>query len=198
MTAAAYEAFRAQPTACGADAPSPATSMQFDEPGDAGLDGPARVELETSCGVITIELDPEAAPEAANSFLFLAEEGYFDGTAVHRVVPGSFVQAGDPTASARGGPGYLLPDELPAPDTLYTRGMVAMANAGPDTAGSQFFIMLADLALPPAYTIFGRVVAGFDALDALADVPLGPGAIDSVPSRPLETIYLERVRPAGD
>jgi cyclophilin family peptidyl-prolyl cis-trans isomerase len=197
VTADTYEAFRAQPAACGAETPPPATEMTFDAPGDAGVTGPVRVVITTSCGDITIELDPGLAPQAVNSFVFLAEEGYFDGQASHRVVPGNFVQAGDPTASGLGSPGYRLPDELPPAGTVYTRGTIAMANAGPNTAGSQFFIMLADLPLPPSYSIFGRVVGGFETLDLIESIPLGQSPTEAAASRPMESLYLERVTVAG-
>jgi cyclophilin family peptidyl-prolyl cis-trans isomerase len=198
VDSAAYEAFRAQPTACGASAPAAASAMQFAAPGDAGVDGPVRVVLHTSCGPITLELDPALAPETVNSFVFLARQGYFDGTVSHRVVPGFVFQAGDPTATGTGDPGYSVPDEFPPAGFTYGRGVVAMANSGlPDSGGSQFFIALADIDLPPNYTVFGRVVDGFDALAAIAAVPMGPNPPDPVNSRPLETIYLERVEVVG-
>ena len=197
VTAATYEAFRAQPTACGAEAPAPVTEMSFERPQDAGVSGTVQVVIATSCGDITVELDPSLAPENVNSFVFLAREGYFDGQASHRVIPGNFMQAGDPTASGLGGPGYDLPDELPAAGTLYTRGTVAMANAGPNTAGSQFFIMLADLPLPPAYSIFGQVVDGFETLDRIESIELGQSATEAAASRPEESLYLESVTVAG-
>jgi cyclophilin family peptidyl-prolyl cis-trans isomerase len=194
-----YQAFRAQPTACGAAAPAAATAMQFDAAGDAGIDGAVRVVLHTSCGDITLELDPALAPATVNSFVFLAQQGYFDGTISHRVVPGFVFQAGDPTATGRGDPGYSLPDEFPAAGFTYTRGVVAMANSGlPDSGGSQFFIALEDIDLAPSYTVFGRVIDGFDTLERIAAVPMASNSSDPVPSRPTETIYLETVEIAGD
>jgi cyclophilin family peptidyl-prolyl cis-trans isomerase len=198
VTAPSYLAFRDQPVACGADRPPPAEDLSWEAPGDQGLSGPVSATVTTSCGAFTIEVDPGAAPQAANSFVFLAREGYFDGTVTHRVVPGNFIQFGDPTATGRGGPGYRLPDELPSPGTVYTRGTVAMANAGPNTAGSQFFVMLADLPLPADYTIFGRVTSGLETLDRIATVPLAVNPPDVSPSRPMETVYVERVAVAGD
>jgi len=193
-----YQAFRAQPTACGAEAPAPAVAMQFTAPGDAAITGPLQVVLHTSCGPITLELDPALAPETVNSFVFLARQGYFDGTVSHRVMPGFVFQAGDPTASGTGSPGYRLPDEFPPAGFAYTKGVVAMANTGaPESGGSQFFIALDDIGLPPAYTVFGRVIEGFDALEQIAALPMGPNLGDPVPSRPLETVYLERVEVAG-
>lgn len=189
-----YDGFRAQPTACGADAPEPIELMTFDEPEDMAIDPatPITVTISTSCGDIVVELDPSIAPETVNSFVFLAEQGFFDGGASHRIAPGYLMQAGDPTATGRGGPGYSLPDELPTDDTPYTRGTLAMANGGPDTGGSQFFIMLDDIGLPPDYSVFGRVVEGFEVLDAIAAVPLGFTSRGE-PSSPLESVYLAKV-----
>jgi len=127
--------------------------------------------LRTNHGDIAIELFPAEAPLAVNSFLFLAGEGYYDGVTFHRVVPGFVIQGGDPTGTGRGGPGYSFRDELEA-GRRYSRGTVAMANAGPNTNGSQFFICLGDLAkLPNKYTIFGQVTSGMEAVDAIAALP---------------------------
>jgi cyclophilin family peptidyl-prolyl cis-trans isomerase len=189
-----YEGFRAQPTACGAKAPDPIELMTFDEPEDMSLDPTTAitVTISTSCGDIVAELDPSVAPETVNSFVFLAEQGYFDGGASHRIAPGFVMQAGDPTATGRGGPGYAIADELPPDDFLYTRGTLAMANAGPGTGGSQFFIMLDDAGLPPAYSVFGQVVEGLEVLDLIASVPLGFSP-SGEPSSPLESVYLVAV-----
>ena len=191
-----YAGYLDQPTACGADQPDPAEAMQFESPEDMGVDGPTIVTLATSCGPIEITLDPSVAPATVNSFVFLAQEGYFDGTVSHRVVPGFMMQAGDPTATGLGGPGYRLPDELPGDGATYTRGTVAMANGGPGTAGSQFFILFGEASwLPPQYSIFGEVTSGFEALDAIETVPLGrgPASADPSPSTPLESIFIESV-----
>ncbi len=193
-----YAAFRAQPTACGADRPPEAAALSFAAPGDAGLDPAAAVEvtISTSCGDIVVLLDPQLAPETVNSFVFLASNGFFDGTASHRIVPGFVVQAGDPTATGFGGPGYVIPDELPPPERVYERGDVAMANAGPGTGGSQFFIAFADLGLPTDFTVFGRVVTGFDVLDRIESIPLGLSRSGET-SAPLETLYIESVMVTG-
>jgi cyclophilin family peptidyl-prolyl cis-trans isomerase len=191
-----YAGFLRQPTACSADQPEPAEEMQFEAPADMGIGGPKLVTLTTSCGPIEITLDPSVAPATVNSFVFLAAEGYFDGTVSHRVIPGFMMQAGDPTATGLGGPGYRLPDELPADGATYARGTVAMANAGPGTAGSQFFILFGDASwLPPQYSIFGEVTSGFETLDAIEAVPLGrgPASADPSPSTPLESIFVESV-----
>ena len=192
-----YDEFRAQPTACGAQAPDPVTPMQFDAPADRDLspDATVSVTMSTSCGDLGIKLDPSLAPETVNSFVFLASEGYFDGTAIHRVIPGYIAQGGDQTATGTGGPGYAIPDEFPPPVVKYDRGVLAMANAGPGTTGSQFFVMLADGALPPQYSIFGWVTEGLEILDLLQEVPLGqsPTSRDPMPTTPLETIYINLV-----
>jgi cyclophilin family peptidyl-prolyl cis-trans isomerase len=127
-------------------------------------------ELETNHGPITIELDPQRAPQTVNNFVFLAREGFYDGVIFHRVVPGFVIQGGDPTGTGRGGPGYQFRDELEGRGD-YSRGTVAMANAGPNTNGSQFFVCLEDVGLPHSYTIFGRVSAGMEAVDAIAAAP---------------------------
>jgi len=127
--------------------------------------------LQTSAGPMTVELLAKEAPLTVNNFVFLARDGFYDGVIFHRVIRGFMVQGGDPTGTGRGGPGYRFNDEpvrLP-----YRRGIVAMANAGPNTNGSQFFIMHADYGLPPNYTIFGRLAEGEDTLDAIATAPTG-------------------------
>ena len=193
-----YAGFVAQPTACGATAPSPVIPMTFDSPEDQGLDpdGAITATIATSCGDIVVELYPDLAPETVNSFVFLARSGYFDGSVSHRVLPDFVIQAGDPTATGREGPGYTVPDELPEPGFLYEQGALAMANAGPNTTGSQFFIVLADAPLPNAYSYFGRVVSGLDTIDRIAEIPLGPNAFGES-SVPLETLYIESVDIAG-
>jgi cyclophilin family peptidyl-prolyl cis-trans isomerase len=122
----------------------------------------------TSKGTMTIALDPQAAPRTVNSFVFLARYHYFDGIVFHRVIPGFVLQGGDPTATGTGGPGYKFADELPAPGR-YELGSLAMANAGPDTNGSQFFIISGrdGMALPPNYSLFGKVVAGLETVAAI-------------------------------
>ncbi|MDJ0791941.1 MAG: peptidylprolyl isomerase [Acidimicrobiia bacterium] len=187
-----YVGYLHQPTACGADQPDPAVDMKFDEPGDAGVSAPVIVTLNTSCGPIAIAMDPSATPETVNSFVFLAEEGFFDGTVTHRVIPGFMMQAGDPTATGLGGPGYTIPDEYPD-EARYTTGVVAMANRGPGTATSQFFILFGDADwLPPTYTIFGEVVSGFETLDAIQQIDLAQST-DPTPSTPLESVFIESV-----
>lgn len=117
----------------------------------------------TNFGEYTIELDPAKAPGTVNNFVNLARSKYFDDTVCHRAIPGFMVQCGDPTATGTGGPGYNFLDELPQAGE-YAIGSVAMANAGPNTNGSQFFVITGDqgVSLPPNYTLFGKVIDGLD------------------------------------
>jgi cyclophilin family peptidyl-prolyl cis-trans isomerase len=146
----------------------------------------ATAVIETSAGTIEFELLDEIAPKAAGNFVALAKKGFYDGVIFHRVVPGFVIQGGDPDGTGRGGPGYTFEDE---PVTLgYARGTVAMANAGPNTNGSQFFICLQDLPqLPPKYTIFGQVLAGLSVVDAIAAGATGPG------DRPVAPVTMTKV-----
>ena len=141
--------------------------------------------IDTSAGTMTAELFASEAPKTVNNFVFLARDGFYDGVIFHRVISGFMIQGGDPTGTGRGGPGYRFDDE---PVTRkYSRGIMAMANAGPNTNGSQFFVMHADYGLPPNYTIFGRLTSGEDVLDKIAsaqtgaqDRPIAPVTINSV------------------
>ncbi len=134
------------------------------------LDTTYEARLDTNHGEITIRFFAEDAPQTVNNFVFLAREGFYDGVIFHRVVPGFVIQGGDPTGTGTGGPGYRFRDELEKPRP-YQRGTVAMANAGPNTNGSQFFICLEDVGLPHAYTIFGEVTGGMEAVEAIAALP---------------------------
>lgn len=193
-----YAGFRAQPTACGATQPAENTAKEYSAATNMMLDQNVKVRatITTSCGPIVVELDPAMAPETVNSFVFLASEGYFDGSISHRVLPGFVIQAGDPTGTGRGGPGYIVPDEPPPTGFEYSTGVLAMANAGPNSTGSQFFIMLGDSGLPPQYNAYGVVVQGFDAMTAIASVPLGTSARGET-SVPLETVYIESITLEG-
>src|SRR6266576_5873641 len=131
--------------------------------------------VRTNHGTIRIELLEEDAPKTTENFMTLAERGYYNGVIFHRVIKGFMIQGGDPTGTGRGGQsasGGRFDDEIDARSPVYQRGYkagtVAMANAGPNTNGSQFFIMHADYPLPPSYTIFGRVTEGQDVVDAIA------------------------------
>jgi cyclophilin family peptidyl-prolyl cis-trans isomerase len=128
-----------------------------------------RAVIRTNQGDITVELLADRAPSTVNNFVFLAREGFYDGVIFHRVIERFMIQGGDPTGTGTGGPGYRFRDELDAAQQLgYRRGTLAMANAGPNTNGSQFFIVHADAQLPPAYSVFGRTVEGLDVVDAIA------------------------------
>ena len=132
--------------------------------------------MSTSMGDLVIALDAVQAPKTVNNFVFLAREGYYDGVIFHRIIQGFMCQGGDPTGTGRGGPGYKFADELPRPGQ-YEIGSVAMANAGPNTNGSQFFIVSgpSGVGLPPQYSLFGKVVKGLDVVDQMEKVKTGPG-----------------------
>ncbi len=186
---ATYAEASAQPTACGGTAPPAPLDLTFDVPGAAPKS--AVLTFTTSCGEIAVELAADAAPDTVESMLFLASEGYFDGTICHRLVPGFVLQCGDPSGTGRGGPGYVLSDEFPNSGDVYTAGAVAMANAGPGTTGSQFFVVIGDATgLPPQFTYIGRVADPAALIEALSTVPLGLSLSGEV-SAPLETIYIE-------
>ncbi len=148
-------------------------AQQYNAPPEFALDldKSYTATLHTNHGDVAIDLKADEAPTTVNNFVFLARESYFDGVIFHRVVPGFVVQGGDPTGTGRGGPGYKFNDELHNPQP-YSRGTVAMANAGPNTNGSQFFVCLKDVGLPYSYTIFGTVTDGMEAIDAIAGLPL--------------------------
>lgn len=188
-----YAGFRDQPTACGAQQPPERQELSFSEPGDAAVSGTVTATVTTSCGDIVMSLDADASPETVNSFVFLAEEGFFDGTACHRLVDGFVLQCGDPDATGRGGPGYDIADEFPEEGFTYGNGVIAMANAGAGTTGSQFFVVTGDGSfLPPSFSILGSVVGSEDTIAALSGVTLGIGP-SGEQSSPLETIYIESV-----
>jgi cyclophilin family peptidyl-prolyl cis-trans isomerase len=142
--------------------------------------------VQTNLGAFQIQLLPQEAPRTVNNFVCLARSGYYDGTRFHRLVPGFVVQGGDPTGTGTGSPGYRFEDEVPV--RPYARGTVAMANSGPNTNGSQFFVCLVDGCqnLPPAYNIFGTVVSGMETVDAIAAVPIDQ-------DRPLQPVTIQSV-----
>ena len=145
-------------------------------------------EVVTSVGTMVIALDPVAAPKTVNNFVFLARYHYYDGVVFHRIIKGFMCQGGDPTGTGRGGPGYRFDDELPAPGR-YEVGSVAMANAGPNTNGSQFFIVSGSsgVRLPPQYSLFGKVVKGLDVVAAMEAVDTDRG------DRPKSDVVIESV-----
>ena len=148
--------------------------------------------LETSHGNIQVEFFADDAPKTVNNFVSLAKEGFYDGTPFHRIVKGFVVQGGDPTGTGTGGPGFKFEDEPVKKD--YEAGTLAMANAGPNTNGSQFFIVLEDLRgrLPKNYTIFGKVTDGMDVVKSMADVKVKSSPMGE-PSSPVEPVTLNKV-----
>ncbi len=158
--------------------------------------------IKTNMGEIKVELYKDKAPKTVENFEKLAISGFYSGIRFHRVIKGFMVQAGDPQSKDQtlkdrwgtGGPGYTFADEINPNDEIYktgyVRGTLAMANSGPNTNGSQFFIMHNDVNLPPLYTIFGKVVSGLEVVDKIANVPTYlPGQVD----RPLSDVIIESV-----
>jgi cyclophilin family peptidyl-prolyl cis-trans isomerase len=168
---------------------SSAKQQSFDGPPPMCIDTAKRygAEMVTSKGTMTIELDPVAAPQTVNNFVFLSRYHYFEDIVFHRVIPGFVLQGGDPTGTGRGGPGYRFADELPKPGR-YELGSLAMANAGPDTNGSQFFVISGPqgVRLPPQYSLFGKVVAG---LDVVASID----AVGTPSGQPTEEVTIRSV-----
>ena len=123
--------------------------------------------VKTTKGDFTFELLPNEGPKAASNFVYLTKHKFYDGLTFHRYVPGFVIQGGDPQGSGMGGPGYQFADDKVT--MAYDTGIVAMANAGPNTNGSQFFVMLANTPLPPSYSIFGRVISGMDVVQKLRE-----------------------------
>jgi cyclophilin family peptidyl-prolyl cis-trans isomerase len=144
-------------------------SKQYPSPPELSIDlaRSYTATLDTNHGEIVIELDPARSPQTVNNFVFLARDGYYDGVIFHRVIENFMIQGGDPTGTGMGGPGYKFRDEIEGHGS-YGRGTVAMANAGPHTNGSQFFICHSDTGLPHSYTIFGKVSSGMEAVDSIA------------------------------
>ncbi len=138
------------------------------------LDKKYSATLHTSAGDITFDLLAQDAPQTVNNFVFLARDGFYDGVIFHRVISGFMIQGGDPTGTGMGGPGYKFRDELAHSKSDYSRGTVAMANSGPNTNGSQFFVMHADYPLPNQYSIFGDVTEGLETVDRIAASATGP------------------------
>ena len=162
----------------------------YESPPEMAIDPDAAylVHMQLNIGEVVLQLFPKSAPMAVNSFVFLAENGWLDGNPFHRVVPGKYVQTGDPTGTGLGGPGYFLPDEIDPDLDFNQAGVAALTSTGPNTNGSQFFITLSPLPeFNGARTIFGRVVKGLDLLpdlegrDPLEDLLTPPQAyIESI------------------
>ena len=147
--------------------------------------------LQTSRGAIELELFADDAPKTVENFTRLAQDGFYDGVIFHRVIPDFMIQGGDPTGTGTGGPGYEFEDEIN--EHKVVRGALAMANAGPNTNGSQFFIVTAEAApwLDGKHTVFGRVTSGMDVVDEISDLPR------DARDRPREDVRIERVEVAA-
>ena len=195
--------------ACDAEAPRGATDPkpQFNAPAQVLEEGQTyTATMRTSCGDIVIELLAERAPETVNSFVFLAQEGYFDGTRFHRIDTSiDVIQGGDPTGTGTGGPGYTIPDELAGGET-YGPGVLAMANAGPNSGGSQFFLIFGEnghnLDGNPNYTVFGQVVEGLEVAQQIGALEIQDAAAaaagDLSGQQPAQAVYLEAVEITSD
>jgi len=151
-------------------------AAQYNNPPEMAIDlsKTYTATIDTSAGEIAVAFYSAEAPQTVNNFVFLAREGFYDDVIFHRVISGFMVQGGDPTGTGTGGPGYRFRDELGHAKSKYDRGTLAMANSGPNTNGSQFFIMHADYPLPNQYSIFGQVTEGMDIVDTIANAPKGP------------------------
>ena len=167
--------------------------QSFDSAPPMCIDSNARysAEIVTNKGTVVVELDSDRAPLTVNNFVTLARYRYFEGIECHRIIPGFMAQCGDPTATGAGGPGYTFADELPEAGE-YQIGSLAMANSGPDTNGSQWFIITGETGvnLPPNYTLFGQVTEGLDDTLPALDAAGNPES-NGVP--PLERVIIESV-----
>lgn len=193
----------ALPVACGAKAPKDAgvTKPTFAKAPSMTID-PSKTyiaTMQTSCGTIVIQLEAKAAPIGVNSFVFLARKGFYDGLTFHRIAPGFVIQGGDPQGTGSGGPGYQFKNEVSPTVTFDGAGILAYANSGPDTNGSQFFITLAaapNLNPTPqaSYTIFGKVVDGLDVVKRIGKIPGTPNPqLPGENSVPTQTVYIDKV-----
>jgi peptidyl-prolyl cis-trans isomerase B (cyclophilin B) len=171
------------------EAPQPKT-VSFKKPDQVLKPGEeATVVVKTSCGTFEIALDTKRAPKTANSFAFLAEEGFYDDLTFHRVAPGFVIQGGDPEGTGTGGPGYTV-DEAPPPNLSYTKGIVAMAKSSadpPGRSGSQFYVVTAaDAGLPPEYALVGKVSEGYDVVEKI-------DALGTPEEKPKQTVLIDEM-----
>ena len=166
-------------------------SMQYDSPPATVINETKtyKAVINTTLGAINVDLFTTEVPNTVNNFVFLAREGFYDNVIFHRVIPGFMIQGGDPTGTGMGGPGYRFNDEPVR--RQYDPGILAMANSGPNTNGSQFFIMHGAVALPPNYTIFGFATGGLDVVHAIASSPTAPGGEGSRPIEPPQILSIE-------
>lgn len=193
-----YEDYREQTTACGAEQPPAEEVMTFEAPEeqtDIDSDSLVTATISTSCGDLVLELNAAGAPVTVNSFVFLARQGFYDGQVIHRISENFVFQTGDPAADGTGNPGYVITDEHPEEDFEYTKGVVAMANRGTRSTGSQFFVVAGDDGrfLTNQFNVLGTVVSGEDVIDRIMEVPTAtaPGSVEK--SLPLETVYIESI-----
>ncbi|HEY6591566.1 MAG TPA: peptidylprolyl isomerase [Actinomycetota bacterium] len=184
--------------ACGGKIPPKVQHPTFSKPPTTKVDPDKTylATLRTSCGDVIIRLDPKKAPETTANFVFLADRHFYDSTWFHRIVPGGaagigVIQGGDPEGTGRGGPGYAIKDELPSSPAAYGKYSVAMANSGPNSGGSQFFINFQDNSkgLRPDYSVFGEVVEGRDVVDKIVKVPVGGQTGDT----PTQAVWVDKV-----
>ena len=168
------------------------TMQQWSDPPELSLDSSVDyfATLITSKGDVTVRLLVTEVPLTANNFVYLSRQGFYNGVKFHRIIEGFMAQSGDPTGTGRGGPGYRFNDEPVERD--YLRGTLAMANSGPNTNGSQFFIMHQDYPLPKNYTIFGLVTNGLDVVDLIATTPVEPSPTGER-SMPSELVTIDRI-----
>src|SRR5215208_176193 len=171
-------------------APQPKT-VSFKAPAQVLAKGEeAKAVVETSCGSFEIVLDTQRASKTANSFAFLAEEGFYDDLTFHRIAPGFVIQGGDPEGTGTGGPGYSV-DEKPPPNLAYTQGVVAMAKSSaepPGRSGSQFYVVTApDAGLPPEYALVGKVSEGYDVVEKI-------GKLGTPAEKPKQTVIIEHAQ----
>ena len=183
--------------ACGGKIPAKVKHPSFAKPPTTKVD-PDKTYVaifQTSCGDFTVRLDPKKAPVTTANFVFLAGKHFYDSTWFHRIVPASagiaVIQGGDPEGSGRGGPGYAIKDELPSSPAAYKQYSVAMANSGPNSGGSQFFINFEDNSkgLQAKYSVFGQVTKGTDVVDKIATVPTGGAQGDT----PTQSVWIEKL-----
>ncbi len=165
-------------------------AQQYAGPPDTQIDPSSTytATIKTNKGDITAKLFAGEAPNTVNNFVFLAREGFYDGVIFHRVIKGFMIQGGDPTGTGTGGPGYKFADELQASRSHgYKMGTLAMANSGPNTNGSQFFVMHSDYGLPPQYSVFGKTIDGQDVVDDIANTTTGAS------DKPVEDVVISTI-----
>jgi cyclophilin family peptidyl-prolyl cis-trans isomerase len=171
--------------------PVPTSSTLSSPPGQFKAGIIYQAEMNTTAGKMTVSLNTAQTPITAENFIKLANKGFYNNTIFHRVIKGFMIQGGDPTGTGAGNPGYKFDDEPFVGE--YTRGTIAMANSGPNTNGSQFFIMHADYPLPKNYVIFGKLIDGFDTLDKIATASVTASAMGEM-SKPISPVKILTVK----